>query len=102
MARPKPPTGLPSSTRGRDTDTVVCQDTTTSREASAPNCRCNPDTGGAPSDPGRCHSSGAAEAVPGAPSSTAPPTPAPTVNRPRLLIRSASASLMDADAQPGT
>ena len=35
-------------TRGLLTGSVVCHDTTTSEEASRPNCRCRPPTGWAP------------------------------------------------------
>ena len=40
------PSGRPSSTRGWFTGCSVCQDTTISGEASAPNCRWSPATGG--------------------------------------------------------
>ena len=40
------PSGRADSTRGRRTGCRVCQETTTSREASAPNCRCRPATRG--------------------------------------------------------
>ena len=38
--------GVPSITRGLPTAVELCQETTASVEASAPNCRCTPVTGG--------------------------------------------------------
>ena len=40
------PSRRPSTTRGLRTGCSVCQDTTISDDASAPNCRCSPATGG--------------------------------------------------------
>jgi hypothetical protein len=62
-----------------DTDAVECHDTTTSREASAPNWVCKPATRGAALRSGRCHNTGeSGEAHPvGERNKTTPPTPKP-------------------------
>src|SRR5882757_4591652 len=76
-------------TRGRPTELVVCQDTTASVPASAPNCRCSPDTGAAALRSGRCQAGPlvAQAASPGTPSATAPPSPAAAPSAPRRLKR---------------
>src|SRR5882757_8354462 len=76
-------------TRGRPTELVVCQDTTASVPASAPNCRCSPDTGGAALRSGRCQAGPlvAQAASPGTPRATAPPSPAAAPSAPRRLKR---------------
>src|SRR5436305_12471634 len=103
MVRPKPAVGVPSMTRGLLTGSVVCHETTTSEEASRPNCRCSPPTGCAPLRSGRVHRLGPR---PGDPkSATAPahrPAPtivvaAPVVNSVRRLMPGAGAVLLVGD-----
>lgn len=50
-AAARPPCEVPYRTRGLPTEAVVCQETTTSREASEPNWRCSPATRGRRSGP---------------------------------------------------
>src|SRR5581483_2603884 len=90
---PYPSAGEPRYTRGRATCCGVLQETTTSRAASAPNCRCSPCTSGAPLAPGGVHSSGEdGAAMAGAGSSAAPVRPAAP---PRIPRRLTELSLMD-------
>src|SRR5439155_12924824 len=68
------------------TDCGVLHDTTTSRAASAPNCRCTPCTSGAPACPGWDQRMTPGFADAGGDSSVAPAAPAPAApNRARRL-----------------
>src|SRR6516225_6745389 len=84
-------------TRGLRTACSVCQDTTISEEASAPNCRCSPATGGVVIGSGDGGATGRARAVPTPPikdaATAAPPAiPAAASSLRRLSSRLISGS----------
>ncbi len=96
-----PSFSVPSSTRGLCTGTRVCHDTTISRDASAPNWRCRPVTGGMPRVPGCTQSVGDMPVVAAAAGATVPRngsapatvSPAPTApSHPRRLRATLPAS----------
>ena len=85
------PSRCPSTTRGLRTGCSACQDTTISEDASAPNCRCSPATGGVATGSGDGGDEGAAVASPapirGATIMVPPAMPAAAISRRRLSSR---------------
>src|SRR5262249_10507465 len=84
-------------TRGLRTVCSVCQDTTISDEASAPNCRCSPATGGVVTGSGGGGATGRATAAPtplirDAATAAPPAIPAAASSLRRLSSRLISAS----------
>jgi hypothetical protein len=83
-------------TRGLRIGCSVCHDTTISNEASAPNCRCSPATGGVVSGSAAEAGAGAASAPPApisdAASAALPASPAAVSSLRRLSSRSNSLS----------